>query len=58
MGAEGAWDLTRFGRVVRALEEASLRACEVESGGRGDAEVVQLTVGVVAAVWQSVEKDC
>ncbi len=33
IGEEEAWDATRLGRVMRALEEASIQACEMEVEG-------------------------
>ena len=56
-GQEEAWDATRPGRVLRALEEASMQACEMEVEEDGESGVIQLTTAVVAAAWQSMKKN-
>ena len=56
-GEEEAWDATRLGRVLRALEEASVQACEMEVEEDGESGVIQLTAAVVAAAWQSMKKN-
>ena len=56
-GEEEAWDATRLGRVLMALEEASVQACEMEVEEGEESGVIQLTTAVVAAAWQSVKKN-
>jgi hypothetical protein len=56
IGEEEAWDATRLGRVMRALEEASIQACEMEVEEDEESGVIQLTAAVVATAWQSVKK--
>ena len=41
---------------MRALEEASIQACEMEVEEDEESGVIQLTAAVVATAWQSVKK--
>ena len=50
-GEEEAWDATRLGRVLMALEEASVQACEMKVEQDGESGVIKLTAAVVAAAW-------